>query len=173
MDPVIIALITLAIGIISVLFFLNKKKETNPNINEQPEQNVRNLDRPRANANHPARNRLRNRVHAQNVGLQQNEVEEEEERNLNDMDEVPISELDVQDREELRKKIGTKKLAKLEEKEEKRRRNEEMLREREEKREQEEAAYEKRKRLEREEEELERQKEEEERLAKEEEEKRE
>merc|ERR1712127_1083366 len=130
MELVIIALTTLAIGIISVLFFLNQKKEKNVVVNEEQEQNIRNrdLNRPRAHANYPARNRLRNRVQAQNVGRQQDE--DEQERDLDhDMDLVPVDELDVQDREELRKKIGTKKLAKLEEKAEKRRKNEEMLRE--------------------------------------------
>lgn len=79
----------------------------------------------------------------------------------------------MEDREELRRKIGTKKLTKLEEKAAKRRQNEEIQREREEKREQEELAYQERKKREAEEERLEKEKEEEERLAKEEEEKRE
>ena len=81
--------------------------------------------------------------------------------------------MEEQDREELRRKIGTKKLAKLEEKAARRRQNEEVQREREEKREQEELAFQNRKKREAEEERLEKEREEKERLAKEEEEKRE
>lgn len=98
------------------------------------------------------------------------EGEDNEERPV-DIDD--IENMEMEDREELRRKIGTKKLAKLEEKAAKRRQNEEIQREREEKREQEELAYQERKKREAEEERLEKEREEEERLAKEEEEKRE
>ena len=77
-----------------------------------------------------------------------------------------------EDREELRKKIGTKKLAKLEEKAARRERNEQMLREREEKRELEERLYQERKKREEEEERLERERELAEQKAREEQEKR-
>lgn len=170
MDIVLVALITIAIGILAVLFFLNKKKEDK--IEEEPATNapVRNLNRPRANADHPARNRLRNRIQTRNVAPQDNEDDQVVVGTNFEYDENGelIVTDDVQDREELRKKVGTKKLAKIEEKAEKRRRNEEMLKEREERKAKEEEEYENRKKQEEEEERLEKEREEEERLAKEE-----
>ena len=78
-----------------------------------------------------------------------------------------------EDREELRRKLGTKKLAKLEEKAARRERNEAMLREREEKRELDEKLYQERKKKEQEAERIEKEKELLEKKAKEEQEKRE
>lgn len=175
MDPVIVILVTLAIGIMTVLFFMNKKSaEKIPTEEEAGAVVGRNLNRQRANADHPARNRLRNRNQIRNVGAQDDEeVNGNEERENDGNEERDIDELNDQEREELRKRIGTKKLAKMEGKAEKKRQNEEMLREREERREQEELRYEERKKAEEEEERLEKQREEEERLVKEEEERRE
>lgn len=177
MDPVLIGLVTLAIGILTVLFFLSKKgKQDGEEVVEQDQAAApagRNLNRGRANADHPARNRLRNRNQIRNVAPQQDDVEEGEGNEERPVDIDDIENMEMADREELRRKIGTKKLAKLEEKAAKRRQNEEIQREREEKREQEELAYQERKKREAEEERLEKEKEEEERLAKEEEEKRE
>jgi len=129
MDPVILVLITLAVGVITVLFFLSRNKSDKTETDDQVERApaVRNLNRPRANENHPARNRLRNRAGHQQlyVGAQGDEEEEV----AGDGDEIDfeaqeIGNLNEKDREELRRKIGTKKLAKLEEKAEKRKRNE-------------------------------------------------
>ena len=73
MDPVIVILVTLAIGIMTVLFFMNKKSaEKIPTEEEAGAVVGRNLNRQRANADHPARNRLRNRNQIRNVGAQGN-----------------------------------------------------------------------------------------------------
>jgi len=119
---------TLAVGIATVLFFLNKNKNSKSEPNDQAERApaVRNLNRPRANENHPARNRLRNRGgHQQhNVDAERDDEEEIVNGDEIDFEAQEIGNLNEKDREELRKKIGTKKLAKLEEKAEKRKRNE-------------------------------------------------
>jgi len=152
--------------------FLNKKKEDK--IEEEPATNapVRNFNRPRGNADHPARNRLRNRIQTRNVTRNEDDQGHDQvvvgtNFEYDENGELIVTD-DVQDREELRKKVGTKKLAKIEEKAEKRRRNEEMLKEREERKAKEEEEYENRKKQEEEEERLEKEREEEERLAKEE-----
>lgn len=67
-----IGLVTLAIGILTVLFFLSKKGKKEEAEEEQAVAPAgRNLNRPRANADHPARNRLRNRNQIRNVAAQQ------------------------------------------------------------------------------------------------------
>ena len=90
-----------------------------------------------------------------------------------DSDEESVDLEDAAERERLRKKVGTKKLAKLEAKEARREQNEMMLREREERREREEEIYQMRKKKEEEEERKEKEKEELERKLKEEQERKE
>jgi len=128
MDPIILVLISLAVGVVTVLFFLSRNKSDKAKTDDQVERApaVRNLNRPRANENHPARNRLRNRAgHQQlNVSAQGDEEEVAGDGDEIDFEAQEIGNLNEKDREELRRKIGTKKLAKLEEKAEKRKRNE-------------------------------------------------
>ena len=91
----------------------------------------------------------------------------------NDDDDEMDEEAEAAEREELRKKLGTKKLAKLEEKAARRERNEQMLKEREERKAREDELYNERKRLEEEEERAEKEREEQERKLKEEQERKE
>ena len=92
-------------------------------------------------------------------------------RNDDDLPEDSDEERELADREQLRKRIGTKKLAKMEEKAAKKERNEQVLREREEKKEREDKFYEERRKREEELSRLEKEKEEEEKKAREEQEK--
>lgn len=176
MDPIILILVALAVVIITCLIFLNRsKQEKQAPIRNQPPQ-VRN-DAPNLPRN-LQRNRIRNRNRLQNRNR-----EDEDEEQLDDLDERIDNYLNNRDdsedgdqtaeREDLRRKIGTKKLAKLEEKAARRERNEQMMREREEKKALEEQRYQDRKKKEEEEERLEKEREEAEKKAREEQEKRE
>lgn len=169
MELDIVVLFTLAFGLLTALYFLNRKKEKDVGNDEKPATGraaVRHGQRNARNeGDNPARNRLRNRIQVRNVEPQNDMVEDDDDNLRNNEDEINNDV--VQDREELRKKIGTKKLAKLEEKAERRKQNEAMLQEREERKEKEELAYENRKKKEMEEERLEKEKEELDRLAKE------
>lgn len=174
MDTIILILIALVVVIITCLIFLNSKKQKTeaPVRNQAPQ--VRNL------APNLPRNLQRNRVRNRNR-LQNRTRDEEDEEQLNDQDERLDNYLNNRDeeedgdqleREDLRKKIGTKKLAKLEEKAARRERNEQMLREREERKALEEQRYQERKKREEDEERLEKEREEAEKKAREEQEKR-
>lgn len=173
MDPIILILIAIAVVIITCLIFLNRKKPqaAAPVRNQAPQ--ARNL------APNLPRNLQRNRIRNRNR-LQNRTRDDEDEGQLDDdLDERIDNYLnrdeeegDQLEREDLRKKIGTKKLAKLEEKAARRERNEQMLREREERKALEEQRYQERKKREEDEERLEKEREEAEKKAREEQEKR-
>lgn len=177
MDTIIIILITIAIGIIGVLAFLGKsqsKKQQN-NDHENEANNNRRVERrinPRLQRNQL--NRIRANRNQNNALIVDEEDDLGNRRGDNESDDDDSDDTrEAAEREELRKKIGTKKLAKIEEKAAKREEREQMLRDREEKKEKEEKMYEERKKREEVEERLEKEKEEAEKRAKEEQEKRE
>ncbi|RNA40070.1 DDRGK domain-containing 1 [Brachionus plicatilis] len=176
MDSLILILVALAVVIVTCLIFLNRSKQPKP----APARNQLVPQGDNAAANLPRnlqRNRMRNRNRLQNRAR-----EDENEEQLDDLDDRIDNYLNNRDededgdqmaeREDLRKKIGTKKLAKLEEKAARRERNEQMLREREERKALEEQRYQERKKKEEDEERLEKEREEAEKKVREEQEKR-
>lgn len=181
MDPIVLVLISLAVGILTVLFYLSKSKKTsNEEVNE-PQQAARQNQQVRRLP--AARNRLRNQPRNQRREVVDEDADEDDDlrgevggRGLREEayeDEEEEDEQTAAEREELRRRIGTKKLAKMEEKAARKEQNEIMRREREERKAKEEQMYEERKRREQEEERLEKEREEEEKRLKEEQEKKE
>lgn len=185
MDTIILILIALVVVIITSLYFLNKSKKPT----QEEALPVQRNQAPQARNLAPniprnlQRNRLRNRNRPQRTRDDEDddEIDEDQEDNIDDrvenflnrQNEEDMDEDQIAEREELRRKLGTKKLAKLEEKAARRERNEQMVREREERKALEEQRYQDRKKKEEEEERLEKEREEAEKKAKEEQEKRE